>query len=277
MHVSQKLPKWPMPRVVHGCGQIAVNPLVMKIVVDPYDIYVLGPSTQLRSRTAPHEVQGLKLCVGVRTSAINVPLVARARHDVDRRLRMSDTRVRVHVSHGFDACDGSPHEDRLQFIAAAMSKRIDVSEATPSPSPERDLVDRCPERHCIALAIGDLSGRAREGSKSVAEGRRPDVEIVRPTPVGDVPDHLSSRLVCSAKHREPARPVVMARSGFNQVPAQAVSDRPHPMLRYSAIVRFCVTVVSSCSDQVEAPAVPCAVRGALKAPNPEALEQVAVT
>jgi len=92
-----------------------------------------------------------------------------------------------------------------------------------------------------------------------------------------VPDDLEADFLGGLEHREPARPVVLARRLLDQVPAKAVPKRPEAELMALAIVTQHVPVVSRGTDKVEPNAIATAMRRTFKARLEEAGEGLTET
>ncbi len=116
-------------------------------------------------------------------------------------------------------------------------------------------------------------GGAGEGGEAVDEGGGPDVEVVGPAVVEEVPDDLRAGRRGGGEHRRPAREVEGAGPGLDQVPAQAVAHGAEAEAGELAVVGRGVGVVAGAGDQVEAAAGGQAVGGAFPAAVEEAPEE----
>ena len=150
-------------------------------------------------------------------------------NDVDRRLAMDEASARIDLENFVHRRDGGAGELDLQFEAATAREWIEVGGVAAGPGEERDFVDRALEGDVVRLVANDTRGRGREAREAVDECRRPDVEVVRPAVMHQVPDDLRARLSRGAQHRarsSTSRSWPLAR--LDQVPAQAVAHRADP-------------------------------------------------
>jgi hypothetical protein len=74
------------------------------------------------------------------------------------------------------------------------------------------------------------------------------------------------------QHREPARPIIIARRFFDEVPAKTVAKGSEAQLSATAIVLKCVPVMSRGPDEVEPHPVPPPMRRAFEPGHEEAVE-----
>src|SRR5215207_3270856 len=100
-------------------------------------------------------------------------------------------------------------------------------------------------------------------------------QVVRPAPVQEVPNHLRAGVSGGAQHGKKARPVVMARRAFDQMPTQPIPHCAYPVSRQRAVVCRRVKVVTSCRKKIETAPIAAAVGRAFKASKKEALEELA--
>src|SRR5215207_2244416 len=100
-------------------------------------------------------------------------------------------------------------------------------------------------------------------------------QVVRPAPVQEVPNNLRAGVSGGAQHGKKARPVVMARRGFDQMPTQSIAHGAYPVSRERPVVCPGINIVTSCRKKIETAAVAATVGRAFKTPDKEALEELA--
>ncbi|MNV14223.1 hypothetical protein D3C71_1048980 [compost metagenome] len=88
----------------------------------------------------------------------------------------------------------------------------------------------------------------------VDETRCPDVEIVRPAVMQQVPNHLGLGILGGPQHRPDTRPVIAARL-FDQVPSKSVTHRADTEAGKLSIILCGMGVVADGRDHVEASAL----------------------
>src|SRR5215208_6155963 len=66
------------------------------------------------------------------------------------------------------------------------------------------------ESRVIGFVPDELGSGLSEPAESRDKGRAPDVEVVRPAPVQEVPNNLRAGVSSGVQHGKKARPVVMA-------------------------------------------------------------------
>ena len=104
-----------------------------------------------------------------------------------------------------------------------------------------------------------FDGGKRELGETVGKVLSGLVDMVGRTIVKQVPDDLDSSLLGGLERGKPARPVVLSRRFFDEVPANSVAERPEAELAALAIVLEHMPVVGCCPDQVEAHSVAAAM------------------
>src|SRR3954454_8844741 len=134
-------------------------------------------------------------------------------------------------------------------------ERVDISDRATSPRPERDFVRRNIERNCFCFVWHNPCHSTCKPGETIDKRRVPYLEIVRPAPMGEVPDYLCVGIACCAQHRQETRPIVMAGCSFDQMPTQTVAHGADAMLGKHAVISLGIDVVSRCGDQIETPAV----------------------
>src|SRR5918994_4210764 len=109
--------------------QVAINPLVVKVVVHTDNVDVIRPATKLRTQSPRQQVERLKLCQGVVPCSLNVLLAIGTRNHVNCGLRMNNPGPGVDTANSFNSRHGSLDKDGLEFVAPAGSQRVDISQA----------------------------------------------------------------------------------------------------------------------------------------------------
>src|SRR5690606_33727047 len=161
----------------------------------------------------------------------------------------------------------------LEFEATTSRHRIEIGLVTAGPGPERDLVERRIERHGVGFILDQLRHRRCVAGEAFDELRTPDVYIVRPAIVAKVPDHLGALAMGGLQHRQEARPIVLARRPFDQVPAQAVAHAVQAVpVQHRVIMRRPAIMAGGC-EQIETPAIAAAMVRAFETTHEETLER----
>src|SRR5690606_25268411 len=93
---------------------------------------------------------------------------------------------------------------------------------------------------------------ASKPGETLDELRGPDIDIVRPAVMTDVPDRLRPCLPCGLQLRQKARPVVTTRPAFDAMPSQAIPHGRNPMALQGSIVRYRKHIVSCAVNEVQA-------------------------
>ncbi len=197
----------------------------------------------------------------------------RMRDDVDDRVGMDEARTRLDGPDRIHGRDGGAGQLHLQLVPPAPREGIEIGRVAPAPGEKRDLVHRTVERHRVGLVPNQAGGRGRESGEAIDEGGPPDVEVVGPAVMQQVPEHLRPGLAGGAEHGQEARPVVASGRGLDQMPSQAVPHRADRVARERPIVQGRVTVVADGGDHVEAAAVLPSVCRGFDPTLEEALEQ----
>ena len=89
------------------------------------------------------------------------------------------------------------------------------------------------ERHLRRLIPHQRRHRRRETGEAIDEVRLPDVDIVGPAIMAEVPDRLHPGCSAGMQHRQEARPVERPGVGLDEVPAHPVANRPRCRARAS--------------------------------------------
>src|SRR5918995_5635071 len=120
--------------------QVAIDPLVVKVVVHADNVDVIRPAPKLRTQLPRQQVERLKLSQGVVPGGLDVLRAIGTRNHVNCGLRMNNPGAGVNTANGFNRRHGSLDKDGLELVAPACGERVDISQAPTGPRPERDLV-----------------------------------------------------------------------------------------------------------------------------------------
>src|SRR3954447_20344074 len=90
--------------------------------------------------------------------------------------------------------------------------------------------------------------------------------------MADVPRDAGPARARRLQHRQKARPIVLARSVFNKMPADPVTCAGDPAFTQCSVVVFRELRMPRGTQKVETPSIPTAMTGALEAANKEAAE-----
>ena len=195
--------------------------------------------------------------------------------DGDQRLAMDEAGAGVHsrAAHASRRC-AARASWTFSSKPRPLREGVEIGGVAAGPGEERNLVDRAPEGHGVGGVAGTRGGGAGEGGEAVDEGGGPDVEVVGPAVVEEVPDHLGARLRGCGEHRRPAREVDTA-PGRGSIRCQRRPSRivRMPSDRELAIVGRGVGVVAGAGDHVEPAARAQPVRRAFPAALQEAPEE----
>ena len=148
----------------------------------------------------------------------------------------------------------------VEFVAPPLRKWVDVAKAATRPSPEGDLIHRYIEGYGFHFVPHHLGSGFGKPAEPCDECGAPDVEIIPPSPVQEIPKDLRAGLSGSMQHREEARPIVMAGHFFDELPSQAITDSAYSVLRKGTVVGSRVRVVIGGCKKVQTAPVPPAVR-----------------
>ena len=172
------------------------------------------------------------------------------------------------------AHDRGPDELVLE---PARSVGSDVREiaVVDRPRQEVDFVHGADERWAPADRLLHLHRRQGEIGEARGEVLAGLVDVIGRTVMEQVPDHLDPGALGGLQRRQPARPVVIARRFFDQMPAQAIADRAETELSAQLIILQHMLVVAGRPDEVEANAVAPPVRRTFEAGLKEAREPLA--
>src|SRR5690606_21816679 len=124
----------------------------------------------------------------------------------------------------------------------------------------------------IGFVLDQLRRRCAVLGEALDELRPPDIDIVRPAVVAQIPYHLGALAMGSPQHRQKARPVVLARRPFDQMPAQPIAHAAQAMaLQYRVIMRS-PAIMTGGGEQIETPTVATPVIRAFETTHEETLE-----
>src|SRR5829696_869970 len=273
MQSSEEVAERAILRMVDRDRQVTITPLVVKIVVHPDNVDIFRPPSKLGLPAPRQEVERFELNEGIPAGRDDILRPVRAWNDIDGRLGVNDAGPRIDIPHWLNCGYGGLHQDSFQFVAGVRGERTDKAKSSTCPGPEGNLVDGNIEWDGVRLIPDHLSSGPSKASEAVDEGGRPNVEVVRPAPVGKVPDDLGAGFPSRPQHGKEARPVVVTGRGLDQVPAQAIAHRPNAVLVQHPVVGSRVHVVMGCRCEVESPSVTPAVGGAIKPPHEETVEE----
>ncbi len=110
------------------------------------------------------------------------------------------------------------------------------------PSEKRYLIHRRVEWRCIRMLAMDARGFACEACEAADKLSRENIQIVGPSVMKQIPDHLHLLAARRLNHRNPGRPVVVA-GAINDGPAQAIARRAHSGLPQAAVILLAEYVV----------------------------------
>ena len=128
----------------------------------------------------------------------------------------------------------------------------------------------------VGVFAKDLDRGSAEGDEALDELVRKKVDVIRPTVVPEIPDHLHIGIAGGGEHWPDAGEIVFARAGFYQVPAQAVADAVDAVALHEPVIACHEGVVPGGGDEVEAFASGKPVLRALESSHEEAFEKIGV-
>ncbi len=124
----------------------------------------------------------------------------------------------------------------------------------------------------MGLVLDQLRHRRSITGEALDELRPPDVDVIRPAVMTQVPNHLGTLALGGLQHGQEARPVVLPRLALDQMPAQAVAHGMQTMaVQFGVVVRG-PAVMAGRGEQVEPAAVAAAMVRALETTEKETLE-----
>ncbi len=187
---------------------------------------------------------------------------------------MDDARLRIDMADGVGCGQGRPHKLGLELHATPGRRWVEQCHVAAGPCPEGNLIYRAVVWSAGRLVAHERRDVARKGGEAFDEFRRPDIDVVRPSIMAQVPNGLHSRTTRRSQHINKARPIVLTRRLFDQVPAQAVAYGCYAMSPQYFIVAQGIGIVMSRFDEVQAPAVPAPVGGTFKSTQEKTIEKL---
>ena len=265
-----------------GRGTVAlVDPLVVPVEVDAENVEDVCRAAELGGGMAGQHVPGLELGVGVPEGGGGVFGFGGVGDDADDGLGLDEAGGGIDGANSACGGNGSADELALQLGAAAGTEGVEVFDIAADPGPERDLVDGAIEGWVgeaggLAAIPDEGGGGGGEGGEAGDELRREWVEIAvgigGGAPMAEVPENLRAGGVSGVEHGEEAGPVVDAGDGFDEVPAETVTNGVDAGPGEELVVFGGAGVVVGRGDHVDAGAVAAAMGGAFEAAEEEALE-----
>src|SRR5690606_7093799 len=181
--------------------------------------------------------------------------------------------ARVDLADGVHGGNGGAHQLMLELEAAAPCHRVEVGNVAARPGPEGYLVRRRVERHPVALILDQLRHRSGVAGEMLDGGRAPDIDVIRPAVMAQIPDDLATLPLGGLQHRQEARPVILPRRRFDQVPAQAITDAAQPVPAQQRVILFGPLLMTGHVDQVQPSPIAAPVVRALEAAEKKTVKQ----
>src|SRR4051812_34315114 len=164
-HASQG----PVSMVAKWDRAASVIPLVFRVEIQAHDVEEVGCPSQFGLEATSKHVRRLELNLSVPLRSLPVRLIPQSAVHMDNRLRSNDRGPGIRRADCIRRCDGSAHELAFQLVPAPVRTGIEAAHLTPSPGPERDLVDRAIEAPRSRLVADDSRGSARKPRKALGE------------------------------------------------------------------------------------------------------------
>jgi hypothetical protein len=247
--------------------------LVVRVEIPPDDVDQGGVAAEL-GPLQPHDpVIGFVHAAQVSFGGLDARSSPIVGGDVDQRLGPDDRRIRPLLLDSPRRTDRGGHELLLEPAALARADRGEIA-VVDRPGEEVDLVHRTDQRRPPADCLLELEGGEREIREALRKILGALVDAIGRAVVEQVPDHLHAGFLGRFEHRQPARPVVLARIPADEVPAHPVAQRRQAKLPACGIILAHVAVVRRRPDEVEANAVAPPVRGAFEPAHEETVEAV---
>src|SRR5205085_3093847 len=123
------------------------------------------------------------------------------------------------------------------------------------PGQEADLVEGAEARRPPTYRLLEFHRSKREVREARGEVFAPLLDVIGRSIMKQVPDDLQPGALGRFQRRKPARPVVLTRRLFDQMPAKPVADRPEAEVTALAVILDDMAVVARRPDQVEANAI----------------------
>jgi hypothetical protein len=111
-----------------------------------------------------------------------------------------------------------------------------------------------------------------EAGEAFDKARHENVQVVRPSVVTDVPDHLDALTLCRFNHGGKRREIVRP-SPLNEVPADPVTNGPHANVAHQCVVTGDLLIMLGHGQQVQTHAGLVDVTRGLETRLPERFEQ----
>ena len=193
--------------------------------------------------------------------------------DVNSRFTVGDASGRQDVQNRLGAGDRRAHKLAFQIVGAGLFPRIDVPHFAAIPCQEIDLVNRA-DHGCGRPLVPH---QPRKGGGKCAETVHKlgleNVDVIRPAIVTQIPDHFRAGAPGCVQHGEEGRPVILAWSVLDQVPAQSVADRADAQRLQRTVVRFGEFIMPSGAEDIQPAAVFASMARTFEPGHEEALEK----
>src|SRR5690606_29084356 len=180
--------EWPIVRVATLDWRPVQVPLVIRVRVDADDIQIFRAAAEARPEGAAQHVPGLELGPAEVLGLAHRPRPTAGRHHMNRRIHLHEAGARVDLADRVHGGNGGAHQLMLELEAAAPCHRVEVGNVAARPGPEGYLVQRRVERHPVALILDQLRHRSGVAGEMLDEGRAPDIDVIRPAVMAQIPD-----------------------------------------------------------------------------------------